>query len=56
MASVDREECLVMRCDARCSAVQIPRDSRRGFKQAFIIAAPGVRDDERSRKPVCLRY
>ena len=56
MASVDREEGLVMRCDARCSAVQIHRDSRRAFKQAFIIAAAGLRDDELSRKSVCLRY
>jgi hypothetical protein len=56
MASVDREEGLVMGCDARCSAVQIHRDSRRGFKKAFIIAAAGVRDHERSRKPVSLRY
>ena len=42
-------------CDARCSAVK-SRISRRGFKQAFIIAAAGLRDDELSRNSVCLRY
>ena len=57
MAYVDREEGLVMCCDAPVlGRSNSSRLAARGFKQAFIIAAPGLRDDELSRKPVCLRY
>ena len=50
MACVDREEGLVMCCDAPVRGrSNSSRLAARGFKQAFIIAAPGVRDDERSR-------
>jgi len=50
MACVDREEGLVMCCDAPVlGRSNSSRLAARGFKQAFIIAALGVRDDERSR-------
>jgi hypothetical protein len=50
MACVDRKEGLVMCRDAPAlGRSNSSRLAARGFKQVFIIAAPGVRDDERSR-------
>jgi hypothetical protein len=62
MACVDREEGLVMRCDApvlgRSNSSRLAARFQIGIhhRRPGIIAAPGVRDDERSHKPVCLRY
>ena len=57
MACVDREEGLVMCCDGPVlGRSNSSRLAARGFKQAFIIAAPGLRDDELSRKTTSLRY
>jgi hypothetical protein len=56
MACVDREEGLVMRCDAPWLGGSNSSRLAARFNQAFIITAPGLRDDELSRKPVCPRY
>ncbi len=50
MACVDREEGLVMCCDAPVlGSSNSSRLAARGFKQAFIVAAPAVRDGGLSR-------